>query len=429
MSKAQIKLFEDSFEDFAQRTDLPNFDFICLHGIWNWVSDKARASILKLISKKLNPGGILYCSYNVSPGFLPMQPVRHMMKKYHETTAVTNPLQETGECFNFLDKVFAANPRYAALYPAVKQSYENLKSKDAHYLAHEYLNSHWDLFYFDEISAQFEDNAKCQFAASADATGGIDGINLTEAQRAVLGSISSPGFRQTMHDILTNNQFRRDYYIKGARTLNPREKHEQLREERLVLTGEPKNFDYKYQALLGNADLKKEVYSAVLDLMADHQLHTVGELEDKLKDKVDFDNLITVVLILMAKGMAAPGHEMNETSKAQCLALNQELLRLAEHGYPINFLASPVTGGGVAFSSLDLLFIKELFAKPEITAEEMSGKVANLLASLNATISIKDKGKDKSVCPASKEGLKEMTKSAANVLHQRETFKALGILV
>ena len=32
-SGAKIHLFDDSFEEFACRTDLPSFDFICLHGI------------------------------------------------------------------------------------------------------------------------------------------------------------------------------------------------------------------------------------------------------------------------------------------------------------------------------------------------------------------------------------------------------------
>ncbi|NDC10280.1 MAG: methyltransferase, partial [Oxalobacteraceae bacterium] len=32
------KLFDQAFADFAHRADLPEFDFIGLHGIWSWIS-------------------------------------------------------------------------------------------------------------------------------------------------------------------------------------------------------------------------------------------------------------------------------------------------------------------------------------------------------------------------------------------------------
>ena len=34
---------DQSFEQFCAREDLPQFDFIGLHGIWSWISDKNRA--------------------------------------------------------------------------------------------------------------------------------------------------------------------------------------------------------------------------------------------------------------------------------------------------------------------------------------------------------------------------------------------------
>ena len=38
VSGAGAQLFDDAFADFAQRPDLPDFDFIGLHGIWSWIS-------------------------------------------------------------------------------------------------------------------------------------------------------------------------------------------------------------------------------------------------------------------------------------------------------------------------------------------------------------------------------------------------------
>ena len=67
-SGADIDLYEDSFEDFARRTDLPPFDHIGLHGVWSWISDRNRTVIVGFIQRKLKPGGVLYVGYNALPG-------------------------------------------------------------------------------------------------------------------------------------------------------------------------------------------------------------------------------------------------------------------------------------------------------------------------------------------------------------------------
>lgn len=48
-SGADLKLFDESFEEFAARCDLPEFDIITLHGVWSWVSLANRATIKQII--------------------------------------------------------------------------------------------------------------------------------------------------------------------------------------------------------------------------------------------------------------------------------------------------------------------------------------------------------------------------------------------
>ncbi|HYQ25689.1 MAG TPA: class I SAM-dependent methyltransferase [Polyangiaceae bacterium] len=62
------RLFEDSFEDFARRADLPELDVIGMHGTWSWISAQNRAVVLDLVRRKLAPGGVFYLSYNALPG-------------------------------------------------------------------------------------------------------------------------------------------------------------------------------------------------------------------------------------------------------------------------------------------------------------------------------------------------------------------------
>ncbi|RAI18286.1 class I SAM-dependent methyltransferase, partial [Rhodoblastus acidophilus] len=72
-------LYDDAFADFANRPDLPDFDYICLHGIWSWISDENRQVIVDFVRKKLKVGGVLYISYNTLPGWAAFAPMRHLM--------------------------------------------------------------------------------------------------------------------------------------------------------------------------------------------------------------------------------------------------------------------------------------------------------------------------------------------------------------
>ena len=77
-----LALFEDSFEDMSRRDDLPQFDIIALHGIWSWINDASRAAIVDIALRKLKPGGALYISYNVTPGWSPGIPLRILMADF-----------------------------------------------------------------------------------------------------------------------------------------------------------------------------------------------------------------------------------------------------------------------------------------------------------------------------------------------------------
>ena len=81
---SDARIFDQSFTEFAARDDLPEFDFITLHGIWTWISDENRAAIVDLVRRKLACGGVLYLSYNSLPGCAPLQPLRHLMHLHSE---------------------------------------------------------------------------------------------------------------------------------------------------------------------------------------------------------------------------------------------------------------------------------------------------------------------------------------------------------
>ncbi|CAG1022184.1 partial putative protein RP789, partial [Patescibacteria group bacterium] len=79
VSGAKGRLFDQSFAEFCSRTDLPDFDYIGLHGVWTWINEENQEIIVDFLRRKLKVGGVLYLSYNTQPGRLSMMPVRDLL--------------------------------------------------------------------------------------------------------------------------------------------------------------------------------------------------------------------------------------------------------------------------------------------------------------------------------------------------------------
>ena len=74
---------------FAQMTaaDLPDFDFIVLHGVYSWINSAARRAIVDFMQAKLKPGGLVYISYNCLPGWSNVAPLQRLMTELGLTPA------------------------------------------------------------------------------------------------------------------------------------------------------------------------------------------------------------------------------------------------------------------------------------------------------------------------------------------------------
>ena len=114
-SGAAAHLADDAFADFAQRPDLPDFDYIGVHGIWSWISDENRGVIVDFIRRKLKVGGVLYISYNTQPGWAAMVPMRDLLTEHAEVMGASGAgiVPRIDAALGFVDKLFATNPAYA----------------------------------------------------------------------------------------------------------------------------------------------------------------------------------------------------------------------------------------------------------------------------------------------------------------------------
>lgn len=371
MSGANAHLYDEAFDEFAKR-DMPEFDYIGLHGIWSWISDKNRAVIVDFIRKKLKVGGVLYISYNTLPGWGTFAPMRHLMTEHADVIGADGVgiVSRIDGALNFTEKLLATNPLFARANPLIADRINKIKDQNRHYLAHEYFNRDWHPMHFATM-AKWMESTKLTYACSANYLDSVEAVNLTPEQQAFLKDIHDPMFKQTVRDFMVNQQFRKDYWVKGARRLTPLEQAISLREQRFVMTAHRPDVSLKVNGALGEATLTEKVYCPVLDLMADHKIRSLAQIEQDVKDAgISFAQLIQTVLVLCGNGTFSPVQGDTDATKAKKYTdkLNTHLMLKARSSNDVTALASPVTGGGITvgrFQQLFALAIQQGKKKPE----------------------------------------------------------------
>jgi len=371
-SGSGAKLHDEAFAEFCARPDLPDFDYIGLHGIWSWISDENRQVIVDFIRRKLKVGGVLYISYNTLPGWAAFAPMRHLMTEHAEVLGAEGRgiVSRIDGALEFADKLLATNPAFSRANPLVSDRLKKMKDHNRHYLAHEYFNRDWHPMHFATM-AKWLEGAKVQFACSANYLDAVDAINLTAEQQAFLKDIPDPMFRETTRDFMVNQQFRKDYWVKGVRRMTALERVEALRSQKVLLTTARADMSQKITGVLGEASLTETVYSPILDLLSDHKPKSIGQIEQAVKDKgVTFSQVIEAMMLLTGAGHI--GHVQEEQAIAQAKKhtdkLNAHFCHKARSSNELNYLASPMTGGGSTvnrFQQLFLMALKQGHKNPE----------------------------------------------------------------
>lgn len=360
VSGCGARLYDDAFAEFINRPELPEFDYIGLHGIWSWISDENRHTVIEFIRRKLKTGGVLYISYNTLPGWAAFAPMRHLMTEHAEVIGAQGHgiVNRINEALEFSEKLLATNPIYSIANPQIADRLKKLKDQNRQYLAHEYFNRDWHPMHFASM-ADWLEPAKVQYACSANYLDHIDALNLTAEQQSFLKEIPDSMFRESTRDFMVNQQFRRDYWVKGARRLNGFEQVEAIRATKVVLMTPREDVSLKIACTL-EATLSEGVYAPLLDLIADHNPRTIGQIEQALSDKaITFSQILQAVMVLAGRGDLTEVQSDSRINHARKVTdkLNDHIINKAKGSSDISYLASPVTGGGVNVGRFQLLFL------------------------------------------------------------------------
>ncbi|MGE5268216.1 MAG: class I SAM-dependent methyltransferase [Thiohalocapsa sp.] len=360
-SGAGPQLFDQSFAEFCRREDLPDFDYLGLHGILSWVSEENQRIVIDFVRRKLKVGGVLYLSYNCQPGHAAMVPLRHLLTEHaaRMTAPARGLIARIDAALDFAEALIALNPAFAVANPTIAERLKTLKGHDRHYLAHEYFNRDWRALPFAELAASLAP-AKLTFACSSHYLDHLDALNMTGDQHRFLAEIPDPMLRQSVRDFIVNQQFRREYWVKGGRRLAPLAQAEALRRLRFVLLSARDEIDYTVRSPLGTRELAPSVYNPILDVLADHQPRSVGEIEEAVQAAaLRLPAIFEGIMVLAGRGDLAvvQDDDVQAAARARTDRLNRHILERARSSGDVNVLASPTTGGGVGVARFFQLFL------------------------------------------------------------------------
>jgi SAM-dependent methyltransferase len=211
----------------ANEIDLPNFDYIVVHGVYSWVAPSVREDVERFIDRHLKPGGLAFVSYNAMPGRANDVPFQHLLRALADAS--------TGDSNEKFAKAMSQVRAYReAGAPALAQSYaattawEHWKYKQtAAYFVHEYLAGSWCSLYVTEVRAAMTRIGLVP-AGSATIYDNFDSFMLRKSARRALADVHDADLRGLIRDFFIDQRFRRDVFARGARQIGDEERSKRL---------------------------------------------------------------------------------------------------------------------------------------------------------------------------------------------------------
>ena len=210
--------------DLAEVTDaeidrLPEFDLVVTHGVWSWVGDPVRQGILRLLERRVKPGGVVHVSYNALPGFAQDLALQRLVR-----TAA--PLFRGGSTSRAREAIGVARSLFEAGATHLHQTSLGKKmiatgddELDPSYVAHEMLPEHWRPVFHADIAADMA-RARLEFVGSATLFENVPELCMTEAQRKVHATFPPGPGQELVKDLCLTRPFRRDVFMRGAQRVD-----------------------------------------------------------------------------------------------------------------------------------------------------------------------------------------------------------------
>ena len=268
-----IEFHQKDLVDLATADDaaLPACDYIVLHGVYAWVSQAVQRAVIEIVRRWLKPGGLLYLGYMTHPGASAFAAAQRFMRVHAEAVGGSTGSSDTRAraALAALRAAQAAGAGYFSAQPELARQLALVEAEGPGYLAHEFLNPHWQPLHVADVMAQCA-GAGCSYIGSASLLENIDAISLPEPTQALLRTIEDPVQAETLRDLARNQSQRRDIYqrIDGAASRHALDgaahRAGLLRQMLAPLPGMPRRGPFVMETRIGPVEASHAVFSPLL---------------------------------------------------------------------------------------------------------------------------------------------------------------------
>jgi hypothetical protein len=108
------------------------------------------------------------------------------------------------------------------------------------------------------------------------------------------------------------------------------------------------------------ADLNPRTYEPLIDYLSDYKIRTIEEIAAKIcTHDLSFERVKNAILILHGQGVMTTTQNENLAIKSKSTTdrFNKEVIERSKIDGSLNYLASPVTGGGIVVGRFDQMFL------------------------------------------------------------------------
>jgi hypothetical protein len=316
--------------------------------------------IVRLLRNKVRAGGAVHLSYNALPAWGPALGMQRVMREAGRRLAWRSDRQAE-EGLAIVQSLQTAEARQLNQSPFTQTLIARLDKMPTAYLAHEYMNEHWNPCFMADVAGALAD-AKLDFVASSQLVENFPDLLLTEPQRAVVQKFEDPIMREMVKDVCAERSLRHDVYVRGAQRIDPAARDAALGEVCIGLNIHPNDFPLEVQMPAGKAELNPDFYQPIVraaskgpSLIKD--LLALPDIEGRRHNPAELVGMLVGLELadLVARPDSDPGAEAMRFNSvtARRFVRSENLTRVIA-------LASRRTGAGVATGLLDLIVLERL---------------------------------------------------------------------
>ncbi len=351
--------------DGAALDALPEFDLVTVHGVWSWVGDAVREGLLRLLQRRLKPGGLALVSYNALPGASGTQGLQRLVQGMLQRAG--KPSDGLAQASELVKRLLAAEAQYLPESGWRRMITGEQPARPA-YLLHEFQTEHWRPSFHADVAAALG-RARCDYVGSATMDENFAQMSLSPQQREVWEGAPDAVTRELIFDLCVPRAFRRDLYVRGLRRVPREPAVDALWLAAANLTrGQP-----VLRTQAGEAALPQGLVEAVRAALTEGP-QTIGNLR-RLPGcaQVTGDELLA---LLVGSGCAVPlwcppgsGAAWDQAVAAARRMNIVSAERLAPHGIGSGLfgLATPLLGGALRAEALELAVVR-LLCDPAVAA-------------------------------------------------------------